>query len=81
MESDSGMKKKWTTSISMLALMTCAVIVVPLTVQAETENENSGQEQLQATTEPTAMDNYWQTSFQNGQLGNWQDLVGGTNRP
>lgn len=80
MESDSGMKKKWTTSISMLALMTCAVIVVPLTVQAETENENSGQEQLQATTEPTAMDNYWQTSFQDGQLGNWQDLVGGTNR-
>ncbi|MBO0441117.1 endo-alpha-N-acetylgalactosaminidase family protein [Candidatus Enterococcus ikei] len=71
------MKKKCMTSISILALMTCGALLGANNVLAD---ENSSQNQTQIATEPTAVANYWQTNFQSGQLGNWQDLVGGTNR-
>ncbi|EOH97110.1 Ig-like domain (group 4) family protein [Enterococcus haemoperoxidus ATCC BAA-382] len=71
------MKKKYTTSISILALMTCGILLGSTDVLAD---ENSSQNQSQIVAEPKAVENYWQTNFQNGQLGNWQDLVGGTNR-
>lgn len=73
------MKKKWTTSISTLALIACTAVWASMSALAD-ENQNNDQVQAQSATEPVATTNYWQTNFQNGELGNWQDLVGGTNR-
>ncbi|MGX7245560.1 endo-alpha-N-acetylgalactosaminidase family protein [Enterococcus quebecensis] len=73
------MKRRWIMSISTLALMTCTSVFVPVDVLAE-ENGDNNQTQSQDTAEPKAATTYWQTNFQSGQLGNWQDLVGGINK-
>ncbi|MGM0218786.1 endo-alpha-N-acetylgalactosaminidase family protein [Enterococcus sp. AZ126] len=73
------MKKMWTVSISLVALMICIAVLTPMSVLAD-EGESGSERQSQVPADPAAAATYWQTDFQNGTLGTWQDLVGGTNR-
>lgn len=73
------MKRKWTTPISIAALMAFTTVLIPMSVSAD-ESESNKQTQSQAEVDPAVVAKYWQTNFQRGELGNWQDLVGGTNK-
>ncbi|MEI5994279.1 endo-alpha-N-acetylgalactosaminidase family protein [Candidatus Enterococcus mansonii] len=73
------MKKKCFRAIGIAALLSCSALLLATNAFAE-ESQNNDPQSSKVGVEPTAVVNYWQTNFPNAQLGNWQDLVGGTNK-
>ena len=65
---------------STLTLLASATILVPLSTSAE-ETTNSSTETSSSMVEPTATEEkLWQSDFPGGKIGEWQDVIGKTNR-
>lgn len=65
---------------STLTLLASATILVPLSTSAE-ETTNSSTETSSSMVEPTATEEkLWQSDFPGGKTGEWQDVIGKTNR-
>lgn len=65
---------------STLTLLASATILVPLSTSAE-ETTNSSTETSSSMVEPAATEEkLWQSDFPGGKIGEWQDVIGKTNR-